>query len=218
MKRFFLFSLLLVAMSCSHNSSQTWEDVKTAGRYMQRGVNSLMGKDYESRMLASEDDFYGPFDEEFIPLSQSDLQKGDIAFAQAKKSPGQSGIPSLESFYAPASALGSLFAKIHFDTDQHSIKERQEIEALIRLAKYIKNHPHLYLAVYGHCDERASASYNLALGMRRANSVRAFLIKHGADPNRIYTVSRGKEQPIALGHSQADWKINRRSEFKVYEK
>jgi peptidoglycan-associated lipoprotein len=72
--------------------------------------------------------------------------------------------------------------------------------------------------IEGHTDERASASYNMALGMRRANFVRSFLVKQGADLNRIFTVSQGKERPLAQGHSPDDWKLNRRSEFKIYQK
>lgn len=72
--------------------------------------------------------------------------------------------------------------------------------------------------VEGHTDERAPAGYNVALGMRRANHIRALLVKNGIDPNRVYTVSHGKEQPIAAGHSPEDWKVNRRAEFKIFEK
>ncbi len=86
------------------------------------------------------------------------------------------------------------------------------------ISAYLKKHPNAYLLIEGHTDERASASYNLSLGMRRANHLSAVLVKNGVDLNRIYTVSRGKENPLALGHSQEDWKQNRRAEFKLYEK
>ena len=72
-RHFILTALLLFTASCSHNS-QTWEDVKTAGRYMQRGVDSILGKDYESRMLTSDEEFYGPSDDDFIPLKDTDLK------------------------------------------------------------------------------------------------------------------------------------------------
>lgn len=212
--------ILLLAAGCSHNS-QTWEDVKTAGRYMQRGVDSMMGKDYESRMLASGDEFYGPFDDDFIPLSDSDLRNlaaSDVAMPQPKGIPGQFGIPNLDAFYAAPSALSALFRSVHFDTDEHVLREKNEIAGLIQLASYLKKNPNVYLVIEGHTDERASASYNQALGMRRANFVRTFLVKNGADLNRIYTVSRGKEQPLAQGHDPEVWKLNRRSEFRIYQK
>jgi peptidoglycan-associated lipoprotein len=58
----------------------------------------------------------------------------------------------------------------------------------------------------------------MALGMRRANYVRSFLVKQGVNLDRIYTVSQGKEHPVALGHTPEDWKLNRRSEFLIYAK
>lgn len=220
MSYFRYFPLLFLITSCSHNSSETWENMKTAGRYMQKGVDSMLGKDYESRMLASGDEFYGPFDGDFIPLEDSDLrnQFADTALPQPKGNPGQFGIPNLDTFYAPPEALKGVFSSVHFNTDEHVIRERSDISALMHLADYLKKHPNVYVVVDGHCDERASASYNLALGMRRANAVRSFLVKNGADLNRIYTVSRGKEQPLALGHTQEDWKVNRRAAFRIYQR
>jgi outer membrane protein OmpA-like peptidoglycan-associated protein len=189
---------------------------------MQKGVDSMMGKDYESRMLASEDEFYGPFGDDFIPLSDADLRSqlalSEMALPQPKGIPGQFGIPSLDAFYAPPAALQALFNSVHFETDEHILRDKNEVSGLIQLAGYLKKNPNVYLVIAGHTDERASASYNQALGMRRANFVRSFLVKNGADLNRIYTVSRGKEQPLALGHTSEDWRINRRSEFRIYQK
>jgi len=204
------------------NSSETWEDFKTAGRYMGRGVDSLCGKDYESRMLTSDEEFIGPYDSEFIPLRDSDLRKGygasDSPLGQPKGIPGQKGVPSLSEFYLPPDTLQALFHPVHFETDEHVIRDKAEVQALIDLAAYLKKNPNVYMAIEGHTDERASASYNIALGLRRANYVRSLLVKHGADANHIYTLSRGKEQPIAQGHSPDQWKLNRRSEFKIYAK
>jgi peptidoglycan-associated lipoprotein len=215
----FLLSVLVTVTSCSHNN---WEDMKTAGRYMQKSVDSILGKEYESRMLASSDDFYGPYDDDFIPLKDTDIRNQyaamDTALPQPKAIPGQFGLPSLNNFYAPPEALRSLFCAVHFETDEHVIRDKKEISRMLDLANYLKKNPNTYLMVEGHTDERASASYNQALGMRRANFVRSFLVKHGVDLNQIYTVSRGKEQPIALGHTADDWRQNRRSEFKIYQK
>ncbi len=213
--------VLLLATSCS-KSSQGWEDVKTAGRYMQRGVDSLWGKDYESRMLASDEDFIGPYDSEFIPLSDADLKRvlgaADMALPQPKGIPGQHGIPALDQFYAPPDSARSLFQALHFDTDDHALHEKSDLMAVMQMASYLKKNPNVFLMVAGHCDERASASYNMALGIRRANYIRGLLVKNGVDLNRIYTVSRGKEEPLAEGHSLEDWKLNRRAEFKMYAK
>lgn len=221
MKYLFLGIALVLSSSCARNSSETWEDVKTAGRYMQRGLDALWGKEYESRMLTSDDEFIGPDDnDEFIPLDSTDLKtlafNSDSVIPQPKDVPGEKGIPSLESFYTPSDEIG--FQKVHFQTDQHVLYDKADLIALQRIADYLKKHPNAYFMIEGHTDERASASYNLALGMRRANYIRSILVKNGVDPNRIYTVSKGKEHPIALGHSPEDWKQNRRAEYRMFER
>jgi peptidoglycan-associated lipoprotein len=221
MKYFSLFAaLIFLSASCARNSSQTWEDVKTAGRYMQRGVDTLCGKDYESRMLTSSEEFFGPDEDDFIPLKDADLKNtfADRALPQPKGIPGEKGIPSLDRFYSPPVSLNSLFQTVHFQTDEHILREQSDLAAIGRIADYLKKHPTMYVMIGGHTDERASASYNMALGMRRANYIRSLLVKAGVDLNRLYTVSRGKEQPIASGHSSEDWHQNRRAEFKIFER
>ena len=210
-------------MRCGRSASETWEDLKTASRYMGRGVDALCGKDnYESRMLDSDDDFLGPNEQGFIPLKKEDLHglvaAADVPLGQPKGLPGQRGIPAIADFYDPPSNIGSLFQSVHFNTDEHVVRDPNEVQALIQAARFLKKNPSIYLVVAGHCDERASSSYNMALGMRRANFVRSFLVKNGADQDRVYTVSHGKEHPLAMGHTPDQWRINRRSEFKIYQK
>jgi len=220
--RFTLVALVFVAVGCNHNSSEGWENLKTAGRYMGKGVDALWGKDYESRMLTSDEEFIGPFDEDFIPLSDSDLKNAfaatDAALPQPKGIPGQKGIPALSDFYSPPDALRMLFHPVHYDTDDHVIRDKADLAAMMQLADYLKKNPKIFVTIEGHTDERASASYNMALGMRRANYVRSLLVKYGVDLNRVFTASKGKEQPVAAGHGSDDWKVNRRSEFKIYER
>lgn len=214
--------IVLLASGCMRSSNETWEDFKTAGRYMQKGVDSICGKEYESRMLTSDEEFIGPYDDEFIPLKDADLRGGrfvsDSPIPQPRNTPGQNGVPPLSAFYLAPDSLKAVFSAVHFNTDEHVVKERGEVDSLMGLANFMKKNPSVYLMVEGHADERASASYNLALGLRRSNYVRSFLVKQGIDLNRIYTVSKGKENPIALGHSPDDWKVNRRCEFRMYQK
>lgn len=219
----FLFSILLLfSVGCVRNSNQTWEDLKTAGRYMHRGVDAVFGKDYESRLLTSDEEFTGPEDGEFIPLRDADLRNSlsamDTPIPQPRAIPGQKGVPSLSEFYPAPDTLRMIFQSIHFETDQYTLKNKSDVEALSQMALYLKKNPDTSLVIEGHCDERASASYNMALGLKRANYVRSFLVKQGVDLNRIYTISRGKEQPLVTGHSPEDWKVNRRSEFRIHQK
>lgn len=222
MVRFLPFLSLVFFLAGCSQSNATWEDFKTAGRYMQKGVDAMWGKEYESRMLTSDDEFIGPYDSEFIPLKDSDLQKslalGDRPLPQPKGMPGEKGIPALSAFLPPPDTLRSIFLPVHFHTDEHVVKDQREVEGLMELAQYLKKHKSTYLSVEGNCDKRASSAYNMALGLRRANYVRSFLVKQGVDPNQVYTVSFGKENPIAFGDTPEDFRLNRRCEFKIYEK
>lgn len=215
-------AVLLLNTACMRSSSETWEDFKTAGSYIGRSLDALCGKSYESRMLTSDEEFIGPYDAEFIPLNHGELKNAfigsDSPLPQPKGIPGQKGIPSLVDFYSAPDTLQALFHPVHFETDEHAVRDRVELQMLVEMAGYLKKNPSVFLVVEGHADERASASYNMALGMRRANYVRSFLVKNGVDPNRIYTVSHGKERPLASGHTPDQWKLNRRSEFKIYER
>jgi peptidoglycan-associated lipoprotein len=82
----------------------------------------------------------------------------------------------------------------------------------------MKNHPRLYVFVEGHCDKRGSGSYNFALGANRANGVRTALIQEGVSPDRVFTVSYGKEKLLFEEDGEEFHRLNRRSQFKVYEK
>jgi peptidoglycan-associated lipoprotein len=80
-------------------------------------------------------------------------------------------------------------------------------------AQWLKANPAAKVAIEGHCDERGSSEYNLALGERRARVARDFLVAAGIETNRISTISFGKERPFVLGHDESAWKWNRRAHF-----
>lgn len=218
MKKLVLFSCaLLLLTSCQRSSTETWEDVKTAGRYIEQSFNTLWGKHYDSRQVASESEFLGPEQEDFIALQDEDLHTQftatDTAICQA------TGLNSKKDFLPNfTNPKVSLFQSVHFETDDHVLKDKNDILLVDQISKHLKKNPDIYLQIEGHCDKRASAAYNMALGMRRANHVRTLLIKKGIDLNRIYTVSYGKEKPLALGDAQEDFQKNRRSEFKFFSK
>ena len=218
-----VFTCLFMA-SCQKTSSQTWENMKTASSYFGRGRDALMGRNTDSMLIKDSDEFIGPADADFIPLKDRDLKaqfaSSDKPIPQPKLAPGDKGCPisGIGEFKKPTGELSYLFKNLHFETDDHVLRERDEVLLLQQIATYMKKNPGVYLSVEGHCDERASAAYNMALGARRANHIRVLLIKNGVDFNRIYTISHGKEKPIALGHSPDDLKINRRAEFKIYAK
>lgn len=224
--RLYILSSLLASCylltGCSNSSGAVWEDTKTMGRYLHRKGRLLWNKDVDSRLIGSSDEFTGPNEEEFIPLRDEDLktQFANLNIPQPKASPGTQGssIPGIEAFFKPVGELAELFKVLYFNSDEHVLRKKEYYETLDKIASYMKKHPNLYIFVAGHCDERASEAYNLALGTRRSNTIRSLLVKKGVNPNHIYTISYGKEMPFDRGHSAESWAKNRRIEFKIFDK
>lgn len=85
-------------------------------------------------------------------------------------------------------------------------------------AEFLKTNAAVKVQVEGHCDERGSVQFNLALGERRAKSVRDYLVAQGVASSRISVISLGKEKPVSFGHDEESWSKNRRGNFLVTEK
>ncbi|MEX0961951.1 MAG: OmpA family protein [Simkaniaceae bacterium] len=221
MKKYYLLFLISLT-SCHHNSESVWDENSTAGNYINKAKSFFWRPLDESKAISSQEDFLGPEEDEFIPLKDTDLktQVVDYAVAQSHNEPGTrlSRIPGIEGFKTPTGHMAEVIQTVYFNTDDHVLRNRDYYTTLMRIATLMKKNPNLYLFVSGHCDERASEAYNLALGTRRSNFVRAQIIKQGISANRVFNISYGKEMPQDLGHSRAAWAQNRRCEFKVYEK
>ncbi len=103
---------------------------------------------------------------------------------------------------------------IYFDYDSAVLKS-EAIKSLDKGADWLKKNPGVNVQIEGHCDERGTNEYNLALGERRALAARRYLISLGLSSERIFTISYGEERPAAEGHDESAWKFNRRDEFKI---
>lgn len=99
---------------------------------------------------------------------------------------------------------------IYFDTDRFNIDDLDRV-ALASQAQWLARYPNVRITVEGHADERGTRDYNLALGERRANAARNYLVSLGVAASRINVVSFGKERPVALGSDEASWAQNRRA-------
>ena len=117
-----------------------------------------------------------------------------------------------EEAMARERAMESVREPIYFDFDQSDLRSEAR-EVLNAKAEVLRNYPDIRIRVEGHCDERGTVEYNLALGERRAEAARAYLIDLGIDPDRITTVSYGEERPAVEGSNEAAWSQNRRDEF-----
>ena len=99
---------------------------------------------------------------------------------------------------------------IYFETDRFNI-DSEDVAALTTQAQWLMRYPDKRATIEGHCDERGTREYNLALGERRANAAKSYLASLGVDAARIATVSYGKERPVALGSDEDSWAKNRRA-------
>jgi peptidoglycan-associated lipoprotein len=125
----------------------------------------------------------------------------------AKKQPGIEG-EVLES---------KLLKDIYFDFDKYEVRP-EDIGILKENAALIMKNPTLKIQIEGHCDERGTAEYNLALGERRANSAKKYLVSLGIPADRLSTISYGKEMPLDPGHTEGAWAKNRRGHFIILSK
>jgi len=104
--------------------------------------------------------------------------------------------------------------RVYFAFDDSGLTD-SAISALEFKAKYLIDHPEAKAVIEGHCDERGSVEYNLALGQRRAEAAKDYLVSLGAPADQITVVSLGNDRPIDLGHDEKAWAANRRCEFRL---
>lgn len=125
----------------------------------------------------------------------------------AKKTPGIEG-----TVYE-----SKLLKDIYFEFDKYDIRPA-DTEILKGNSALLMKHPTMKIQIEGHCDERGTGEYNLALGQRRANSTKKYLISLGFPEGRISTISYGEERPFDTGHNEESWGKNRRAHFVVLSK
>jgi len=103
---------------------------------------------------------------------------------------------------------------VYFDFDKSELKETAR-RTLTSNAGWMRANPEFMVRIAGHCDERGTEEYNLALADRRAEAVRSYLISLGVAADRLETISYGEERPAAQGHDESAWSQNRRGEFVI---
>lgn len=126
---------------------------------------------------------------------------------------GNSPLPDIDQenlMFDPNSDSG--LQRIYFDFDSSELRP-DALSTLADNAEKIRQVPGVIVQIEGHCDERGTQEYNLALGERRALAVREYLIRLGISSDRLVTISYGEEDPADPGHDEAAWARNRRCEF-----
>jgi len=147
------------------------------------------------------------------PAAKATFSVGEPMLEGAEKAaPAEAPVAEKKTTVAvPAKELYEL-VDIHFDFDKFNLKDEAR-NILKKHAEWLNKNKDVMVVVEGHCDERGTAEYNLALGERRANAAAKFLVDLGIDAKRIKTLSYGEELPLDKGHNEAAWAKNRRAHF-----
>ena len=125
--------------------------------------------------------------------------------------PGSGGVGTVGLPGSRADFLASVPSdRVFFALDSYSIDEKDRA-VLDAQAAWLQRNPNVHVTIEGHCDERGTREYNLALGDRRANAAKNYLASRGVSPARMTTISWGKEKPEALGSDEESWAKNRRA-------
>jgi len=122
----------------------------------------------------------------------------------------QSGAAGAATPGSEADLAQNVGDRVFFDLDKSELSAEAR-QTLDRQAAWLKRYPAVRVSIEGHCDERGTREYNMALGARRANAARAYLVALGIDNGRIQTVSYGAERPAVLGTGESVWSQNRRA-------
>ena len=131
--------------------------------------------------------------------------------AAGKAGAGKAGSASIfgSAKQTPADKLIAVGDRVLFDYDSSELSSEAKL-TLDKQSRFLRVNSDLTFTIEGHCDERGTREYNLALGERRASSVKDYLVARGIDGGRISTISYGKERPTALGNNKGAWMQNRR--------
>lgn len=150
-------------------------------------------------------------DESVKPAAQVTTENAQGGSTQAAPTPAPTKKEEVVAPSAPAAKV-ELLQKIYFDYDKSAIRADAKAQ-LDKNYEYLAKNGSVKLQVVGHCDERGTSEYNMALGDRRANSAKSYLVNRGIAATRLDTLSKGEEEPTDPGHDENAWSKNRRAEF-----
>jgi len=136
------------------------------------------------------------------------------AEAEAEAARKAAAAAEAEKAAAYQRAAAAALKNINFAFDKSDIREADKAK-LQAIADFMKAYPQAKVQIAGHCDERGTVEYNLALGERRSHAAQAYLVGLGVASDRLTTISFGKEKPLVVGKDEASWLENRRDEFKL---
>ncbi len=168
-----------------------------------RKAEEAVAEREKAAKLAAEQEAARIREEEAKKAKEKEFEKSLVA----KREPGIAG----EVFES------RLLKDIHFDFDRYDIRP-EDTQILKENAALLSKYPQVKVQVEGHCDERGTNEYNLALGERRASAAKKYLVSLGISTDRISSISYGEEKPLDTGHDEEAWSKNRRGHFVILSK
>lgn len=142
-------------------------------------------------------------------LAEESLREESLKEKALREKALQEEAARREAAAREAASKSASLEPVFFDFDQWSVREDQK-EVMAKNSQWLKSNPNVKVRLEGHCDERGTAEYNLALGQKRAEGVKSFLEGMGISSQRMATVSYGEERPLDPAHNEAAWTKNRR--------
>ena len=209
-QRIALIALLTLATACSGNRppAATSPMVNPDARLLQASADSAArAARTDSMRAAAQADSVGR--RERAAAARADAVRAQVARGDVEGPGGSSVDGGLD-----AATLAMLTDRLHFAFDRSDLVEGDR-ERLSRKADILRRGPQLTIEIAGHCDERGSDEYNLALGLRRAAAAKQYLVELGIADERISIVSYGRERPLDTSGTEEAFAANRRAEFSV---
>ena len=153
---------------------------------------------------------------QLVPTTQAEVPKASDRSAEEAEQARRLQEDRLraEATAREAAETALVNENIHFAFDSSVLLDQAQ-QILNSKADYLRTNPGVTVTVEGHCDERGTDAYNIALGKRRAESVKNFLVNLGISANRLNTISYGEERPLAMDQNEASWAKNRRAQFVI---
>jgi peptidoglycan-associated lipoprotein len=188
----FLFLLLVIQVACAPKT-----------------VKMVERAPHPTEAVSKEEEVAGPEGEEGKEGAQEaqGIKEEEVREEEVK-------IAAKGKVAAPETPSGSPLKDIHFDFDSYTIRA-EDLRVLSEIGGWLREKKTIRLLIEGHCDERGTVEYNLILGQKRADAVRAYLVSLGVEGERLRTVSYGKERPIDPRHTEEAWAKNRRAHFEI---
>ncbi|MGE5218074.1 MAG: peptidoglycan-associated lipoprotein Pal [Chloroflexota bacterium] len=145
-------------------------------------------------------------------VGQNGSKKQAASGISQAQTQSQSSLDALRRGEKPTTAPSSALKEVYFDFDRYDLSG--DARATLKASgDWLRSNPAVRVEIEGHCDERGTSEYNLALGAKRAQAAKDYLVSLGVAPGRVSTVSYGEEIPVCREHNESCWSKNRRDRF-----